>query len=225
MSVLSQNIEKMRKDRNITQEQMAREIGLSRPTYINVESGERDPSASELEKIAAIFGVPPGELLSSPRNNKKFEQMYFYILRKFAKGVPKTKLAKLLYLTDFATFYDTLEPMSGVSYVRRKYGPVPDIFFELTENLFDTGKINIEPLDGGALMIKSTSKDISDDLLSDKDKGLMDKICSLWKDKRTQTIVNFTHEQKPWKACRDGEYIPYSLIIQEDPEHVYTPVA
>jgi transcriptional regulator with XRE-family HTH domain len=225
MSVLSQNIEQLRKARNFTQEHMSNELGISRPTYINIENGERDPSVSELEKIAAIFGVSAGELLSSPRNNKKFEQMYFYLLRKFKSGVPKTKLAKLLYLTDFSNFYNTLESMSGVPYVRREYGPVADIFFELTENLYDKGKINIEPLDGGALMIQSTSKDISDDLLSHDDKKLMDKIFNVWKNKRTQTVVNFTHEQKPWKACRDGEYIPYSLIIQEDPEHVYAPAA
>jgi len=225
MSILGQNIEQMRKDRSLTQSQMASELGISRPTYINIENGERDPSVSELEKVAAIFGVSAGELLSSPRNNRKFEQMYFYLLRKFKHGVPKTKLAKLLYLADFSNFYHNLESMSGVPYVRREYGPVADIFFELTENLFDTGKINIEPLDGGALMIYPTSKDISDNLLDNEEKLLMDKIFEAWKNKRTQTIVNFTHEQKPWKACRDGEYIPYSLIIQEDPEHVFTPAA
>ena len=60
-------------------------------------------------------------------------------------------------------------------------------------------------------------------MLSDKEKSLMDKICAYWNDKRTSEIVNFTHEQKPWKMCRDGEYIPYSTIIQEDPNNVYAP--
>jgi len=63
------------------------------------------------------------------------------------------------------------------------------------------------------------------DRLSAKEMGLIKQICTLWKDKRTPEIVNFTHEQKPWKICRDGEYIPYSLIIQEDPDHVYQPTA
>jgi len=110
-----------------------------------------------------------------------------------------------------------------VRYVRREYGPVADIFFEMTEDLYDKGKINIEPLEY-ALMIKLTSIEQEDNLLSDEEKSLIDRICSFWKDKRTSEIVNFTHEQKPWKMCRDGEYIPYSLIIQEDPDHVYTPL-
>jgi hypothetical protein len=73
-------------------------------------------------------------------------------------------------------------------------------------------------------MLKSTTTEQEDNLLSASEKRLMDKICSFWEDKRTSEVVNFTHEQKPWKACRDGEYIPYSLIIQEDPHHVYAPI-
>ena len=218
------NIESIRLARGFTQEQIADVIGVSRVTYINVTKGNRDLTTSELETIAVFFDVPIAEMFDKPRNNEKFKQMYFYILRHFGEGVTKTKLAKLLYLTDFSHFYDNLSPMSGVRYVRRDYGPVADIFFELTEDLYDKGKINIEPLDY-ALMIKLTSKDQEYSLLSDEEKDLMDKICSFWKDKRTNEIVNFTHEQKPWKMCRDGEYIPYSLIIQEDPDHVYTPIA
>ena len=217
------NIETIRIARGLTQEQVADVIGVSRVTYINVTKGRRDLTINELEKLASFFDVPVAELFDQPRNNEKFKQMYFYILRRFGDGIPKTKLAKLLYLSDFSHFYDNLLPMSGVRYVRRAYGPVADIFFELTEDLYDKGKINIEPLDY-ALMIRLTSKEQEDNLLSDEEKSLMDKICSYWKDKRTSEIVNFTHEQKPWKMCRDGEYIPYSLIIQEDPHHVYAPL-
>lgn len=218
-------LRKLRRERNITQEKMAEDLGISRQTYIAIENGSKDPSVSTLEKIASILGVSSAELLSDWRDNRKFLQMYFYVLRKFPNGIPKTKFAKLLYLADFTNFYETLEPISGVSYVRRSYGPVADIFFETTENLYDIGKIDITPLDGGAMMIKSTTQDIKDDMLSDDEKHLIDKICNYWHDQKTQTIVNFTHEQKPWKSCRDGETIPYSLIVQEEPDHVYAPLA
>jgi len=223
MSEVASNIEKMRTSLGLTQAQVAGVLGVSRVTYISVEKGKRDLTISELEKLSAFFNVPIAELFDQPRNNEKFRQMYFYILRHFKKGITKTKLAKLLYLADFGYFYDNLLPMSGVRYVRRDYGPIADIFFELTDDLYDKGKINIEPLDY-ALMIKSASSKQEYDLLSEEEKGLIDKICNFWQDRRTNEIVNFTHEQKPWKMCRDGEYIPYSLIIQEDPDHVYAPV-
>jgi transcriptional regulator with XRE-family HTH domain len=222
MSEVISNIEKMRSTKRFTQEQIANLLNVSRATYINITKGKRDLTTRELDKLSAFFNIPIAEFFDQPRNNEKFKQMYFYILRHFQEGITKTKLAKLLYLADFSYFYDTLVPMSGVRYVRREYGPVADIFFELTNDLFDKGKINIKPLDH-ALMISSTSIDYEYNYISDDEKDLLDRICAFWKDKRTSEIVNFTHEQKPWKMCRDGEYIPYSLIIQEDPNHVYTP--
>lgn len=216
-------IVELRAQQGRTQEELASIIGLSRQRWILVEKGERPLSVGELEKIADFFNVPVASFFTEPRNNEKFEQMYFRILRRIDNNVPKTKLAKLLYLADFRNYYDTLESMSGAQYIRREYGPVADIFFELTENLFDQGKIDIEPY-GDALMIRSLSTNTESNLLSNDEKKRIDDICKLWKDKRTHEIVNFTHEQKPWSACKDGEYIPYSLIIQEDPDHVYQPV-
>ncbi|MDL2235798.1 DUF4065 domain-containing protein [Christensenellaceae bacterium OttesenSCG-928-L17] len=224
MGKIANNIERIRNARGITQEQVADVLGVSRATYINVESGKRDLNTSELEKLSAFLNIPISELFDQPRDSEKFKQMYFYVLSHFKGGVPKTKLAKLLYLIDFSNFYDNLIPMSGVRYVRRKYGPVADVFFEMTDDLFENGKINIQPLNE-AFMIEPTTMDEEYGLLSDEDKARIDRICEFWKNRRTSEIVNFTHEQKPWKECRDGEYIPYSLIIQEEPNRVYAPIA
>jgi len=223
MSNVTKNVETVRCAQGITQEQVADLLNISRATYINIIKGKRDLMTSELEKLAEYFNIPVVEFFDQPRNNEKFKQMYFYVLRYFKEGITKTKLAKLLYLADFSFFYENLVSMSGVRYVRREYGPVADIFFEMTEDLYDKGKINITALDY-ALMISSTTMEQEYNQLSEEDRYILDKICIYWKDKRTSEIVNFTHEQKPWKMCRDGEYIPYSLIVQESPNHVYAPI-
>ncbi|MDR1070838.1 MAG: DUF4065 domain-containing protein [Gracilibacteraceae bacterium] len=188
MSEVTNNVERLRSSRGLTQEQTADVLGISRGTYISAAKGKRDLTTGELEKLSAYFSVPIAEFFDQPRNNEKFKQMYFYILRYFRDGIPKTKLAKLLYLADFGWFYYNLTPMSGVRYVRREYGPVADIFFELTDDLYDRGKINIKPLDY-ALMINSTTIEQEDGLLSDEEKELLDKICVFWKDKRTAEII------------------------------------
>jgi len=220
---LAKNIKKARLTRGLTQEQLANTLGVSRPTYINIESGDKDPTAKELEKLSIALNVSIAEFFDEPRNNEKFKQMYFYILQFFKKGIPKTKLAKLLYFADFRNYYEELNPMSGVRYIRREYGPVADIFFEMTDNMYDMGEIDIVKQDF-ALMIKSTTYQPQNDMLSGAEKKRIKEICELWKDKRTEEIVKYTHEQKTWRACKDGEYIPYSLIIQENPDHVYTPI-
>ncbi len=222
-----ERVTKLREQSGLTQEEVANKLDISRQRWILVEKGERDLSTEELGKLAELFGIDITDFFGEVADIEKFRQMYFACI-KFASddrgGVPKTKLAKLLYLADFTNFFKELEPMSGVKYRRMEYGPVADIFFSLTEDLYDGGKIDITPVDQ-ALIISSKTRDVNFDRLSKEELRLIEKICKTWKDKRTAEIVNFTHEQKPWKMCRDGEYIPYSLIIQEDPDHVYQPVA
>ncbi len=224
---LAKKVTKLRELSGLTQEEVATKLGISRGRWILVEKGERDLSTEELDILARLFGIDVADFFEEVRDIEKFRQMYFACL-KYASdergGVPKTKLAKLLYLADFTNFFKELEPMSGVKYRRMEFGPVADIFFLTTEDLFDSGKINITPMEQ-ALIISANTRHDTFDRLSKNELSLIKEICTLWKDKRTAEIVNFTHEQKPWKMCRDGEYIPYSLIIQEDPAHVYKPLA
>jgi len=225
---LAERIVKWREQSKLTQQQVANRLGLSRQRYILVEKGERDLAAQELGVLAGLFGVLPEDFFREPVDIQKFRQMYFACL-KFASddrgGVPKTKLAKLLYLADFTKFYRDLEPMSGVKYRRMEYGPVADVFFSLTDDLYQMGKIEIKPVER-AQIVCSTSREANIfDKLSKEELDLIEEICEQWKGRRTEEIVNFTHEQKPWLACRDGEFIPYELIIQEDPDHVFKPTA
>lgn len=225
---ISERVTKLREQSGHTQEEVATKLGISRGRWILVEKGERDLSTEELGKLAELFGIDVADFFEEIPNIKKFRQMYFACLKFAANShgnVPKTKLAKLLYLADFKSFFENLEPISGVKYRRLEYGPVPDVFFSMTDDLLEQGKIKVEVLDRGAQMISPNTREEDFNELTDQELASIKQVCKLWKDKPTQDIVNFTHEQKPWKMCRDGEYIPYSLIIQEDPNHVYQPLA
>lgn len=226
---ITEKIIKLREQSGYTQEQVGEKLGLSRQRYILVEKGERDLTTEELSILADLFGVDLVDFFEEIPDIKKFQQM-LYACVKFGSNnehgsIPKTKLAKLLYLADFTKYYLELDSMSGVKYRRLEYGPVADVFFSMTDDLFYRGKIDIKTLDRGAQMISLTTREASLDLLNAKELKIIKKVCSAWKEKPTREIVNFTHEQLPWKLCRNGEYIPYSLIIQEDPKHVYQPAA
>jgi transcriptional regulator with XRE-family HTH domain len=226
LSSITSKVTKLREQSGLTQEAVATKLGISRQSWILVEKGERDLNTEELGPLAAVFGIDPADFFEEIPDLEKFRQMYFACIQFAADergGVPKTKLAKLLYLADFTKYYNDLEPMSGAKYRCMQYGPVADIFFSTTEDLYDGGKIAIKSAND-ALIISSNDRQQTYDRLSEDELKLIEAICKLWKDKRTAEIVNFTHEQKPWKMCREGEYIPYSLIIQEDPKHVYQPI-
>lgn len=220
--IVANNIKKRREEKGMTQEEAGEILGMSRATYNGVENGKRPVAVDELEKLANHFGVAVDSFFGRPRDTIKFEQMYLRVLENYPEGLPKTKLAKLLYLIDFSNFYEELEPMSGVDYIRRKYGPVAENFFEVTDDLYERGEIDIIPT-GETLLIKLTTREPARDMLFGKDRERIDKICEIWRGRRTAEIVAYTHHQNPWRSCFDGERIPYELIVQEEPENVYTP--
>lgn len=224
---LLEKIDGIRKRNNLTQDDVARILDISRATYINMgkKNSRRDFTLRELNSFAHYFNMSLNDLLGETGNRKKFKQMYFYALKFFKKGVPKTKLAKILYLSDFKHYYSYGKAISNENYIHRRYGPVAEDFLDLTDELYDDGKIKIMELDRGAFLIVSLVFRPKEDLLSDGEKNTIEKVCRAWKKQSTAEIVNYTHEQKPWAETEDGDRIPYDLILKEDPNHIFQPVA
>jgi hypothetical protein len=137
--------------------------------------------------------------------------------------VPKTKLAKLVYLADFAWFYKKMESMSGMQYRRIQYGPVPDLYFRALDELEEEGRISRDNKNNDVILISENkgSQKQKLDKIKKEELELIKKISKKWQDKKTREIVSFTHGQLPYKLCLPDEIIPYELIIQEDPEYVY----
>ncbi|OGF51575.1 hypothetical protein A2739_02320 [Candidatus Giovannonibacteria bacterium RIFCSPHIGHO2_01_FULL_43_100] len=206
---------------------MAGKLGISRPSYIGVENGTREITLEEAEKLKDLFGISIEEFANATLPQyEKYKQMILAYLKSYMTSsdgkIPKTKLAKLLYLADFSWFYKNLNSMSGMQYLRRAYGPVPDPYFRALDELEEEGKIKIDHK-GDALLVSlsGSSPNQKLDKLSEKELELIKKIGAKWKEKNTRDIVDFTHEQLPYKLCSPDEVIPYELIIQQDPDYVY----
>ena len=221
-------IKKLRVERGVSQADIAEKISIGRTSYISFEQGKSELNLSEIIKLSDIFGISLEEIKNGLKPNyAKYKQMILAFLRsKEGVGgkIPKTKLAKLLYLADFAWFYKKLESMSGMSYRKIQFGPVPDPYFRVIDELFEEGAIDIDTkTKDGAFLIYQTRSGEREKLteLNRSEKDLIKDISLRWKDKRTNDIVKFTHEQLPYAICGNNEIIPYSLITQEDPEHVY----
>lgn len=218
-------IKKLRTDNDYSQDYVAKKIGLSRSSYIAVEQGKKELCLGEAEALSKLYRISISDLVTNNKKKyQKYEQMLFAFLRTLNgdKKVPKTKLAKLLYLSDFTWFYFHHESMSGLEYRKIEHGPVPDYYFRLLEELDGDGKIIIENK-SRALLISETrvGEKVNDNLLSKDEKNLIKKIAANWKNKSTKEIVDFAHNQIPYTFVDKGEIIPYELITQEEPEHVY----
>jgi transcriptional regulator with XRE-family HTH domain len=219
-------IKTLRLKRGLSQAVLAERLGLSRQSYMAVERGTRGMTLQEAEKLCEFYAISIEELSNATAPHyEKYKQMILAYLKSPVSTdgrVPKTKLAKLLYLADFAWYYEKLESMSGMQYLRRAYGPVPDPYFRALAELEEEGKITVDRK-GDAMLVSigAGANRQKLDLLQKDEVELMKKISTKWKDKRTQEIVDFTHEQLPYKLCAVDEVIPYELITQQDPEYVF----
>ncbi|MFH0845988.1 MAG: helix-turn-helix domain-containing protein [Patescibacteria group bacterium] len=216
----------LRLKKGLTQKELAKKLGISRPSYIAIEQGKRDITLNEFEKLSGVLSVSfddfeRGEL----PDYEKYKQMILTFLR-MSDGITKTKLAKLVYLSDFAWFYFNLKSMSGMPYRKIQYGPVPDAYFRAIDELENSGKIliNCKQKDDKEMFIISESESNKnqklDSILKDE-VDLMKNIFKKWKNKKTAEIVNFTHNQLPYLIAEDEEIISYGLITQENPDEIY----
>ena len=68
--MLSKFIQQLRKKHNFSQEFLASKIGVSRPTYMQIEHGERDLTITEAKKLADIFDISLEDFLHKKEAKK-----------------------------------------------------------------------------------------------------------------------------------------------------------
>jgi len=230
---LSSRIEKARSLRGYSQEQVARALGISRPTYANIEAGKKELTISQAKSLSSMLCIRFDDIYGNNgedpwlfdviASTEKYKQIILNSIKNGADSdgrVTKTKLAKLVYLADFIWYYRNSSPMSGMTYRKLSKGPVADIYFRALDELEDAGVV-VREHKGNAFMYSLVEKEAPANRLSDRELDMIARVGRAWQGKPTDEIVEFTHRQLPWQICRDGEIIPYSLITQEDPENVY----
>jgi len=169
--MLSKFILQLRKKHNMTQEYLASELGISRPTYIQIEQGKRDLTITEAKKLAGIFGVSVENFLAGksierevvlekekqnnktakpemriimPRANvKKFKEVLLYVLEKAGArpNIGETAIYKLLYFIDFDYYEKFEEQLIGAKYIKNHFGPTPVGFKKITDQMIENGEI------------------------------------------------------------------------------------
>lgn len=231
---LGQKIKKMREGRELSQEELAKLIGISRAALSELERGNRSLDALELAKIAKIFGLSTDELLSSAvgrsrriiNANKKIKfksdklrQLILYILSKCG-GKPnfgETVLYKLLYFMDFDAYEVLGKPITGMNYIHQKFGPMPQLkqYQSVVQVMRDDQEIKIFNQNYYGMTQKRyvALKDYNMDNFSIKEKELIDNVIGRLSDLSARQIEEYVHGDAPWQSTDDNEIIPYDLVI------------
>jgi transcriptional regulator with XRE-family HTH domain len=169
--MLGNFILEQRKKRDLSQGFLASKLGISRPTYAQIEQNEKDITLSEAEKLADIFGIafadfllgreflPKIEMKEDAKNQKgkkqemrisipqknvdKFREVLLYVLSKIGgkPNVGEVVLYKLLYFIDFDFYEKFEEQLIGATYIKNHYGPTPVEFKTIVDQMIKNGEI------------------------------------------------------------------------------------
>src|SRR5713101_2465496 len=156
-------------------------------------------------------------------DEEKLAELILYISQKCATD-PKfgaIKLNKILYLSEFLSFGNWGEPITGVEYQHLRKGPAPRRLIPVREELQRSGKLAVQrlPLRGGNVQVRTVNLvDPNWKVLSAREISLVDNIIEeLW-DLDAEESSEFSHRFVGWKMTKEGDPIPYgSIFISDEP--------
>jgi DNA-binding XRE family transcriptional regulator len=222
------DIKALRKEFNMSQDELARRLNLSRPTLINIEKGVRKLKLDEIKKVKEIFELigahnektESDTRISIPQKNlKKFKQVFLYILNE-AGGKPNvglTVLYKLLYFIDFDYYEKYEEQLMGLTYIKNHHGPTPKEFIKVIESMKQNGEIEEVKSkyftfeQRKYLPLPGTKVDLSK--LNGQELEIINSVLTKLSDKTATQLSDYSHEDVPWKSHELGEEINYESVF------------
>ncbi len=221
-------VKPLRQAKGLSQSEIAAELGISRPTYILIEQGGKEPTISQLYTLARLLGLEIGELcLNAPdlqasiTDYPKFKELIAALVTHGAHHgtITKTKLSVLAYLADFAWYYAHSAPMTGATYRASTRGPVADDFFRALDDLYEGQTIAIQP-SGTGLLVHAVEQ-LPTALLSEQELSVIHSIGAKWRTKSTSDILTFISQHVPYKSARPDNPIAYETILGQPQNLLY----
>src|SRR3990167_760997 len=241
-------IQQQRAKHDMTQEYLASELGISRPTYMQIERGERELTISEAKKLAALFDMSLDSFLAvkepkrsvtiekesakksddlqirvTEKNLDKFKQVLLYVLNKVGgkPNVGETVLHKLLYFIDFDYYEKFEENLMGATYIKNHHGPTSIELGKIVELMEKSKELSVVPQKYFGYEQKKylALKEPNLKMLSARDIDHIDDVLARLSDKNAKEIENYSHEDIPWKSAHDGKPLSYETVFYRDEKY------
>lgn len=244
-----QFIRQQRKKHNFSQEYIANKLGISRPTYLQIEHGERDLTVMEATKLAEIFGMTLEAFLAhrelneptvivekeetphkqdlqirvTQKNLNKFKQVLLYVLEKVGgkPNVGETVLNKLLYFIDFDYYEKFEENLMGATYIKNHHGPTPVELKTVIDKMKKAGEIEEVKSKYFAHDQKKYLPLKRADLLvlTGREIEHIDDVLARLSDKNANEISEYSHHDVPWLTRKAGETLSYESVFYRDEKY------
>jgi transcriptional regulator with XRE-family HTH domain len=243
---IGKRITGLRKMKGLSQEDLAKSVKISRPSLAQIELGNRsvdilelqqlslilefslddfmskDFSASqEVEDTAVIYVKKQDERISVPTLQiSKFKNVLLYILERCAgkPNVGETVLYKLLYFSDFNYYELYEEHLTGATYRKLPFGPVPQKLDTIIGQMIKKGQLQrVKTVYHGFPQIRYLPLEKADlTELRASEKEIIDRVIEQMSDWSAAAISNYSHKDMPWLASKEGEEINYEFAFYRE---------
>lgn len=200
----------------ITQEELAKKIGVSQPMIYKYELDEYQGHSLEvLAKVAKALGVNldiSAYQMSKARKYepKKLKAVILYFLNRINNAyLGKTKLMKLIYYADYEWIQKKRGPLTGDTYVALQHGPVPKHGDEALEEMerdqwIQCARAKFHDYDQNRYVALVRKEQ---EILTHEELHHLEEIARRFEHWTTTQLSEQTHEERPWLTARVGEEI------------------
>ena len=246
---IGQRIARLRKRKEWSQEDLAKNIDLSRSSLAQIELGNRSVDIMELQRISMALGFSLDQFMAkdfdvdeiskeAPAQAKekkeerisvpelridKFKNVLLYILERCAgkPNVGETVLYKLLYFSDFNYYELYEEQLTGASYRKLRFGPVPQKMESIVQDMIHAGQLKRIKTDYFDKVQTRYLPLVKADLtqLKASEKDTIDRVIDQMSDWSAAMISEYSHGDKPWKATAESEVLNYELAFYRRPPY------
>jgi len=240
--MIGQRIRALREERSCSQDQLAHAMGIHRQSVSLIEKGKRELTAVELDALARYLQLSYDDILApavrrSKVNEKagphfqpeKLRQTLLYLLTLVGgrANAGETVLYKLLYFCDFNHYQKAGRPITGLTYRRLQFGPVPQrnqfstvieamvqeqILQRFEHTYFDKPQTRYVAL-----------RDPDASTLSTQERATIDAVVEHLGGMNAREIEEYVHHDLPWEATEHQGIIRYELAHERSaPYSVWT---
>jgi len=236
-------VKNIRERLDLSQEDLANELGISRVSVSQIENGERKISAEEVAKLSKVFNMPSDILLNLSKdievileqakekkskgeqeirinvpqeNMDKFKEVLLYILNKVGSkpNVGESVIYKLLYFIDFNFYEKYEEQLIGATYIKNHYGPTPKEFIKIVKNMEGKDLVKVQDKYFKYPQTKYLPlRDPDFSKIGGNEQKVIDDVLNKLSDMNASEISGHSHNDVPWLTTDDGCIIGYESVF------------
>lgn len=244
---IGERIAELRKLKGLTQEDLAKSVKISRTSLTQIESGNRSVDILELSEMSKVLRFSLDDFMSEDFTTNhditlkeekktkkqeerisipklevnKFVNVLLYILERCAgkPNIGETVLYKLLYFSDFNYYEIYEEHLTGATYRKLQYGPVPQKFDAIIQQMIENKQIQrVKTTYHGLPQTRYLPLEKADlTILRASEKEVIDRVIEHMSDWSASAISTYSHNDMPWIASKEGEEISYELVFYREP--------